>query len=129
MTLTKLFDQVAAQQALRPSRVKDVKTSLRYLARGLGADGPDQCAAAVLQAPDWKARLNRFLETLEPPPSGHTVRNTRNNLSWLARQAYALGLLDAPAAPPVALPTRVEQRRRWRHCQINVLPCHDQACR
>jgi hypothetical protein len=71
-----------------------VKTSLRYLARGLGADGPDQCAAAVLQAPDWKARLNRFLETLEPPPSGHTVRNTRNNLSWLARQAYALALLD-----------------------------------
>jgi hypothetical protein len=54
MTLTKLFDQVAAQQALRPSRVKDVKTSLRYLARALGADDPAHCAADILQAPDWK---------------------------------------------------------------------------
>jgi hypothetical protein len=115
MTLTKLFDQVAAQQALRQSRVKDVKTSLRYLARALGADGPEQCAADILQAPGWKARLNRYLETLQPPPSGHTVRNTRNNLSWLARQAQALGLLNAPAAPAVAAPpTRVQQRRRWR---------------
>jgi hypothetical protein len=114
MTLTTLFAQVAARQAPRPSRLKDVQTSLRYLARALGADGPESCAAAVLQAPDWKARLNTYLAALEPPPSGHTVRNTRNNLSWLARQAYALGPLDAPAAPPVALPTRVEQRRRWR---------------
>jgi hypothetical protein len=46
------------------------------------------------------------------------VRNTRNNLSWLARQAQTLGLLAAPvvpetlaAAPP---PTRAQQRRRWR---------------
>jgi hypothetical protein len=115
MTLTTLFDQVAARQAPRPGRLKDVKTSLRYLARALGADGPESCAAAVLQAPDWKARLNTYLAALEPPPSGHTVRNTRNNLSWLARQAQALGLLQAAATPAAAPPpTRAEQYRRWR---------------
>jgi hypothetical protein len=114
MTLTEVFARVTAQQALRPSRIKDVQTSLRYLARALGAADPAACAADVLEAPDWKARLNRYLETLQPPPSGHTVRNTRNNLSWLARQARALGLLGAPAAAAPAPPTRTAQRRRWR---------------
>jgi hypothetical protein len=115
MTLTTLFDQVAAQPALRHSRVKDVQTSLRYLARAFGAGDPAACDAAVLQAPDWKARLNTYLVALEPPPSGHTVRNTRNNLSWLTRQAHALGLLQVPAAPAAApTPTRAQQRRRWR---------------
>jgi hypothetical protein len=76
----------------------------------------------VLQTPEWKTHLNAYLETLEPPPSGYTVRNTRNNLSWLVRQAQALGLLSVPEAPATAPPpTRAEQRRRWRQ-QARVPP-------
>jgi hypothetical protein len=81
-----------------------------------GVDAPARCAATVLQTPDWKARLNRSLGTVEPPPSRHTVRNTRNNLSWLARRAQSLGLLAPPDEPGRRPPaTRVAQRRRWRH--------------
>jgi len=114
MTLIALVEQVAAQGGIPTRRLKDVKTSIRYLAQALGRPGPEYCHEADYRVPDWKDLLNRYLSSLGPTISGHTVRNTRNNLSTLFRQAEAFQLV----APLDRLPARtaplMEKRREMR---------------
>lgn len=93
MNLTTLFTSVAAHGTLPTSRLKDVNTSLRYLARALGRPNPEECQLGDYWVADWKTQLNAYLDRLSPAPSAHTVRNTRNNLSTLFRHAEALQLL------------------------------------
>jgi hypothetical protein len=100
MTLTDLLHTLQARGAIPASRIKDLKTSIRYLACALGKDTPDRCVEAdlTLAEPHWKAKLNRYFGSLSPAPSPHTVRNTRNNLSFLFRTAANCALLT-PALP------------------------------
>jgi hypothetical protein len=109
MTLTELLTTLHTRGALPPRRLKDVQTSLRYLARALGHASPEQCtveAVASLDPAAWKARLDTYFLALPQPPSMHTVRNTRNNLSFLFRQAAAQGLLLPATASPRLARTR-----------------------
>ena len=100
MTLTDLLNALQAQGDIPASRVKNLKTSIRYLACALGKDTPEHCVEAdfLLPEPHWKDKLNRYLGSLSPAPSPHTVRNTRNNLSFLFRTAAKCALLT-PALP------------------------------
>jgi hypothetical protein len=95
-------------------RLKDYQTSLRYLARALGHASPEQCrveAVAPLAPAEWKATLDAYFLALPQPPSVHTVRNTRNNLSFLFRQAAAHGLLPtATASPRLALTRKAREQ-------------------
>jgi hypothetical protein len=101
MTLTELFDTLMQQNALPPSRVKDIKTSLRYLARAMDTT-PDLLPDAETLGPHYQAAVRSHLTQMKPPPSHHTIRNTMNNLSFFFRTTRALGLLQAF----IPLPTR-----------------------
>jgi hypothetical protein len=94
MTLHELL--TALSPSLHPSRVKDLKTAVRYLAHALGAADPTQCREADYRLPwiELKARLDHLLTNRQASP--HTIRNVHNNLSYLFRQAQAAGLLTIP---------------------------------
>jgi hypothetical protein len=108
MTLQDLFDAVAPH--LHPREVKDVRTSVRKLARALGTADPRRCGEAEYLRPleALKARLDDYFTALVPPPSVHTVRNTRRNISLVFRRAQDLGLLRplAPLPPLTPQPSR-----------------------
>ena len=91
--------------------MKDLKTSLRYLAAALGQPSLEQCPVdAACRDPDhWGAALETHFATLTA--KGRTIsqgtrRNTRNNLRVLFRQAEAHGLLEAPLPPRLLKKTR-----------------------
>jgi hypothetical protein len=98
-----------AQDSLPAKRVKDIKTSIRYLARALGKETPEQCQQNdfLLLPTVWKEKLNRYFldqqqhgKTISP----HTLRNTRQNLSFLFRTAQQCTVLTPPQPlPPVSL--------------------------
>jgi hypothetical protein len=99
MTLAELLNHVAAHGTIPATRLKDFKTSIRYLAKALHQTTPDACNSDNLADGQWKEPLNHYFATRTTPPSAHTVRNTRNHLSNLFRQAKGLGLLST--APPL----------------------------
>jgi hypothetical protein len=103
MTLTTLLERVLEHTDVPPSTGKDLRTSLRYLAKALGKASPEQCFEEDFSLPEslWKDRLNIYLGSLTPSPSPHTVRNTHNNLSFLFRKAQELKILQ----PLHGLPT------------------------
>lgn len=110
MTLADLLTQLETRGVLPASRVKDLKTSIKYLAHALGAVSPEACTvdAACLDPATWAKALETHFATLETQGrtiSAVTRRNTRNNLRVLFRQAEANGLLGKPL-PPRLLPVR-----------------------
>lgn len=109
-TLAGMLAALEEKGALRPNRVKDYKTSLRYLAAALGYPALEQCPVCeVCRDPDqWLAALHAHFETLESAQrtiSGQTRSNTRNNIRVVFRAAEVHGLLQAPL-PPTLLPMR-----------------------
>ena len=108
MTLAELLTDLDTRGALPASRVKDLKTSIKYLSQARGHASPEQCPvdAAWLQEATWQAALETHFATLETQGttiSASTRRNTRNNIRVLLRAAEAHGLMQAPL-PPVLLP-------------------------
>ena len=104
MTFAELIDALEARAALAPSRLKDCRTSLRYLALALGYKTLDQCPVddARQKTEKWKAALETHFQALADQGrqiSGLTRRNTRSNLRAIFRQAEAHGLLAAPLPP------------------------------
>jgi hypothetical protein len=112
MTCAELLTELHALRLITASRLKDIKTSLRYVAAALGAGTPERCPAATLgrQDPHWEDALEAHFRTLEAQGtfvSAYTRRNTRNNLRTVVRLADDRGLLAAPPPPPVpAVPPR-----------------------
>jgi hypothetical protein len=103
MTLSELFDMVQQQATISSSRLKDIKTSLRYLAKAFGAEGPERCHEKHFLTCRWKNVLDAYFVSLQAQGqliSPHTVRNTRNNLSFLFRQASELKIFDFLIALP-----------------------------
>jgi hypothetical protein len=119
MTLVDLLSTLDTRGALPASRVKDMKTALRYLAAALGQASPEQCTVdtACLEPATWTPLLETHFQTLET--QGRTVsavtrRNTRNNLRLLFRTAEAHGLLTAPLPPRLLTrPDRTAFRRQY----------------
>ena len=104
MTLADLLTDLDTRGALSPSRGKDLKTSLRYLAAALGHPSLEQCPvdAACRDPQAWSPALEAHFATLEAQGrtiSAVTRRNTRNNLRVVFRLAEASGLLTAPLPP------------------------------
>ena len=66
MTLADLLTTLDTRGALPASRVKDMKTSLRYLASALGQTTPDQypMGEACRDPPTWAAALETHLRAL-----------------------------------------------------------------
>ena len=116
MTLTELFTTMITHGHLPARRAKDLKTSIRYLARALGKETPEQCheddfgVATAL----WKEKLDRYFGSLATAPSPHTVRNTRNNLRFLFRVAHEAGLLTPPRGLPILGPGRTAHQKAAR---------------
>jgi hypothetical protein len=101
MTFADLLTTLEAHGALTPSRVKDVRTSLRYLAQALGHGSIDVALVddACRDPARWTKALETHFATLEAAGqvvSPITRRNTRNNLRAVFRAAEAQGLLAAP---------------------------------
>jgi hypothetical protein len=93
MTLSELLTTLCDRRAIPTSRVKDLKTSVRYLARALKAEAPEAVTDAETLSTRYRPLLHVYFAALEPGPSPHTVRNTLNNLSFLYRQAVACDLI------------------------------------
>lgn len=99
MTLTELFEALTQQGTIPAHRAKDLKTSLRYLARALNTT-PEQLINAEILESRYQTTVRTYFTTLTPAPSRHTIRNTLNNLSFFFRMARTCGLLHVP--PPTA---------------------------
>jgi hypothetical protein len=115
MTLADLLATLEQRGALAPSRLKDCKTSLRYLASALGHATPEQCpvGAACRDPATWGSALETHFTTLEAQGrtiSAITRRNTRNNIRVVFRQAETHGVLHAPLSPSLLTPAH---RRRF----------------
>jgi hypothetical protein len=113
MTLTELLVAIETQGHIPASRSKDLKTSIRYLARALGKSTPDACHEAdfILPTAIWKDKLDTYFGSLQSPPSPHTVRNTHNNLSLLFRIAQETDLLTHSIDLPVLSPKRMAHKK------------------
>jgi hypothetical protein len=104
MTLTEFLEATITQAQISASRQKDLKTSIRYLAKALGKEVPERCREADFLVPEtiWKRQIDTYFGSLTPLPSIHTVRNTRNNLRYLFRQAHAHNIIHSiPRNPTV----------------------------
>ena len=111
MTLADLLTELDTRAALPPSRLKDCKTSLRYLAHALGYKTLEECPVdeACEKTEKWKDKLEEHFQALTD--QGRTIgamtrRNTRNNCRTIFRQAEAHGLLHT------ALPSRLLAKPR-----------------
>jgi hypothetical protein len=100
MTLPELVARLCERQRIKPSRHKDLKTAVRYLAAALQTT-PDHLTDLATIETTYRDRLRTYLGSLTPPKSAHIVRNTLDNLSHVFRHAHAAGLL----APVLKSPT------------------------
>ena len=73
MTLADLLTTLETRGALTASRMKDCKTSLKYLAAALGTASPEQCPvdAACHDGTTWTVALETHFATLEA--QGRTI--------------------------------------------------------
>jgi hypothetical protein len=104
MTLADLLTELGTHGALPASRVKDLKTSLRYLASALGQPSLEACpvADACRDPTAWTGALETHFQALMAQGrtiSAATRRNTRNNLRVAFRLAEERGLIKTPLPP------------------------------
>jgi integrase len=108
-TLADLLTALTARGDLKPHQVRNYQTSVRYLAKALGADSPEGCLVDAALAHDtaWGAALETHFAAEaanDHPINAGTRKNTKNNLKGLFSKAEAAGLLDQP------LPSRLLER-------------------
>jgi hypothetical protein len=114
MMLTDLLDAVAATGSLRPrnplarpdSQLPSYKTSIGYLARALGCPDAQHCPQGTFARSQEELRhaLDIYLGSLNPPPTSHTIRNTRYNIRTLFKKAYDAHILQShDYLPPSSL--------------------------
>ena len=106
MTFAELLTILEDRAALPAGRLKDCKTSLRYLADALGSDAVDD---ACQKEATWAQALETHFAALTAAGrvlSAATRRNTRNNLRLVFRLAGTLGVLTVKLAPVLPTPRR-----------------------
>jgi hypothetical protein len=92
MNALDLVQRLRDQGLIRPTRVKDFKTSLQKLADACQVPLAELDLSAV--ATTYQDTLRTYFDTCSPTPSVYTQRNTFQNLGQIYR-------LVQPAAPPV----------------------------
>ena len=105
MMLTDLLDAVAATGTLPSSQLANYKTSLGYLARALQCPDAQHCPQETFTRSQDALRhaLDTYLGSLQPPPSSHTIRNTRYNIRTLFKKAYEAHILQPHGHFPLFL--------------------------
>jgi hypothetical protein len=103
MTFAELFATLASRGVFK-KRAPAIKSSLRHLARALGAPTLELCevSAACRDPAQWTAALATYLLTAgkkEGPVGAKNQSNIRNDLRVFFRLAEASGLLAAPLPP------------------------------
>jgi len=116
MMLTDLLDAVAATGALPASQLANYKTSIGYLARALQYPDAQRCPENVFAHSQEALRetIDTYLGSLQPPPSSHTIRNTRYNIRTLFKKAYEAHILQPHGLfpkSPLRLRTLLENAR------------------
>ena len=106
MTLADLWQTVLDTCELPPGRLRNLPTSIAYLARALGYASPEHCPQSDFWTPEsaWSHRLKLHFRHLaasphEKTPSAHTLRNTLNNLRYLFRLVQTAQILSPPKLP------------------------------
>src|SRR5215218_7877931 len=97
MTLHELFETVMHGEPA--ARLRNTKTAVNVLAKALGYPTPAACPQGVYAKP-----LPALYDAIEQALAGkgpHTLRNTKNNLSYLFRKAEEQGVTVLPPAVPV----------------------------
>jgi hypothetical protein len=96
MMLIDLLDAVATTGTLPASQLANYKTSIGYLARALQCPDSQHCPEKVftLSQKELRHALDIYLGSLQPPPSSHTIRNTRYNIRTLFKKAYEAHILQ-----------------------------------
>jgi hypothetical protein len=92
MALHELFEQV--MQGEPDARVRNTKTAVTVLAKALGYPTPLAYPASAYTQP--LQALYGAVEQALASKSPHTLRNTKNNLSYLFRKAANNGALELP---------------------------------
>jgi hypothetical protein len=120
MTFAELLTTLERRGALPPSRLKDCKTSLTYLATALGYDSLAHCPVDTSSPPPatWGEALETHFTALEAEGrtiSAATRRNTRNNIRVILRLAETHGLRTAPLPPLLLARPRRHAFRRQQH--------------
>jgi hypothetical protein len=106
MTLAELFQTLVGRHTFPDAQVKTIQTSIRYLARALGATDPAHCPLLPerLSLERWLEALEAHFVLLERQGQGVgriTARNTRSNLRRVHRAAEAQALFTVPSQPTV----------------------------
>lgn len=103
MNLEELIDILQKVGQIKPSRLANIKMSARRYAEALGCYNLLECPETVF-ALGKLARNQKIELLLEGKKSLHTVRNTKNDISFLLRQAELLNLITPipKKSPPLA---------------------------
>src|SRR5262249_60175437 len=101
LTFTDLVTTLETRGALKPYRVKDVRTGLRYLSQALHYGGIEDAIVddACRDPGRWLAALEAHFATLKATGQVVTAtaqKSARNHLRHVFRVAEAEGLLSAP---------------------------------
>lgn len=85
MNLLELVQYLASSGVIRMSRYRDILSSARQYARLLGYDDPVKCPESVFACSEWERA--RLIEDRLPESSAHKIRNLKNNISFLLKNA------------------------------------------
>jgi hypothetical protein len=134
MTLSELLTILERRNVLSATRVKDYRTSLRYLAQALGYASADTCPVddACREQDTWGAALEAHWQRVDAqralmpphtkttkPVGASTRRNTRSDLSKVFHLAETHGLLPAPLVVPLLAR---QNRRDFERQQADTSP-------
>jgi hypothetical protein len=86
-----LLDLLVSRQLLAGTRAKDLKTALRRLSDA--TQTPIDAFDLLTLERTYKATLQHYFATSEPPPSAYTQRNVLQNLHQFYRLLFEHGLL------------------------------------
>jgi len=99
MDILELVEKAAEAGRIKEIRVKDIKTSARQYVKLLGYEDTIRCPESIYAIPE--GRRKEVIEDGLPDASLVKVRNTKNNLSFLFRNAEELGLIRLSTTEPL----------------------------
>jgi hypothetical protein len=112
MDLQTLLDQVEDAGRIKPSRLRDIRSSVRRYAQALGCADLSGCYPKVYLL-DLRSR-DELIEKSLPDASANALRILKNNISFLLRQAEELKLIPLVSQHSEELSPRQPGRRRLR---------------